>query len=143
MTANLRKLRRQYEERFLEPLNKQAEGLVSAEPAKYSPIFEMLQMVSINSLRKHDVRGERELIIFSDMLHNTPQFSMYKGAADFAAFAGSDYGRKLTLDLRDVRVELNVLINSPQLQTKRNLAFWEAYFNKAGARIVAVRPLEG
>jgi len=42
-----------------------------------------------------------------------------------------------------VEVELHYLMNAPQLQTKRNLKFWEDYFNKAGARIVAVRPLEG
>jgi hypothetical protein len=143
LTTNRRKLHRQYEERFLGPLTKVAEVLVATEPSRYSPIFEMLQMVSINAFRKHAVQGERRLLIVSDMLHNTSPFSMYKGAVDYEAFANSDYGRKLTLDLRNVKVELNILINTPQLQTKRNLAFWEAYFNKAGARIVAVRPLEG
>lgn len=143
LTSNKHRLRRQYEERFLEPLNKQAEKLVATESAKASPVFEMLQMVSINSFRKHDVRGERRLIVVSDMLHNTPQMTMYRGPVDYDPFAASDYGRKVALQMPDVKVELNVLMNSPQLQTKRNLAFWEAYFNKAGARVVAVRPLEG
>lgn len=142
-TSNKRKAHRQYEERFLVPLTKQAESLVATESAKASPVFEMLQMVSINSFRKHDVKGERRLIIVSDMLHNTPQMTMYRGPVDYDAFANTDYGRKVGLQMPDVKVELNVLMNSPQLQTKRNLAFWEAYFNKAGARIVAVRPLEG
>ena len=46
-------------------------------------------------------------------------------------------------ELRDVEVELHYLMNTPHLQTNRNLQFWIDYFNKAGARIVAVRPLEG
>jgi hypothetical protein len=143
LTANKRKLRRQFEERFLEPMLKQSESLVSKESAKYSPIFEMLQLVGINGFRKHEVKGERRLIVMSDMLHNTYQFSMYKGPVDFEPFASTDYGRKAMSDLRDVQVELLYLINSPQLQTKRNLKFWEDFFNKAGARVVAVRPLEG
>lgn len=142
-SANLRKLRRQYEERFVGPLVKQTEALVSTQSAKTSPIFEMMQLVGINAFRKHDVRGERRLIILSDMLHNTPQFSMYRGSIDFANFATTDYGKKAQADLRGVEIEIHYLMNSPQLQTKRNLKFWEDYFDKAGARIVSVRPLEG
>lgn len=142
-TANRRKLRRQYEERFLKPLAKQTESLVSSEAAKLSPIFEMLQLVSINAFRRHDVKGEKTLIVVSDMLHNTSPFSMYRGPVEFQNFAGSNYGRKVALQMPEVRVELNILINSPHLQTRRQAAFWEAYFSAAGARVVAIRPLEG
>lgn len=138
LTDNLKHLKRRYQERFLEPLLQESEMLVGSKPAKASPIFEMLQMVGINAFRKVDVSGERHLIIMSDMLHNTPQFSMYKGTVDYATFAVSDYGRKSQAELHDVQVELHYLINTPQLQTKRNLKFWEDYFSKAGARIVAV-----
>lgn len=143
LTSNLKRLRKQYEERFVGPLLKQSDALLATQSAKYSPIFEMMQLVGINAFRKHDVKGERRLIVMSDMLQNTPQFSMYKGAVDFGGFAESNYGKKTQLELRDVEVELHYLMNSPQLQTKRNLKFWEDYFSKAGARIVAVRPLEG
>ena len=142
-TANLKKLRRQYEERFVEPLLNHSNELLATQPAKASPIFEMMQLVGINGFRKNDVNGERRLIVMSDMLHNTPQFSLYKGPVEYAAFAESSYGKKTQLELRNVEVELHYLMNSPQLQTKRNLKFWEDYFNRAGARIVAVRPLEG
>jgi len=142
-TANIKKLRRQYEDRFVEPLLKQSEALLATQPAKTSPIFEMLQLVGINAFRKHDVKGERRLIVMSDMLQNTPQMSMYKGVVDYSSFSLTDYGKRTQLELRDVEVELHYLMNAPQLQTKRNLKFWEDYFNKAGARIVAVRPLEG
>lgn len=144
LTENVRRLKRQYQERFLEPLLQQSEALLSHQPAKASPIFEMLQLVGINAFRKHDVKGERRLIVMSDMLHNTPsQFSMYKGVMDYRTFAESTYGKRIQLELRNVDVELHLLMNSPQLQTLRLTKFWEDYFNKAGARIVAVRPLEG
>lgn len=142
-TANLKRLKAQYQSKFAEPMLELSESLVSTQPAKWSPIFEMLQLVGINGYRKHGIKGERRLIIVSDMLHNTPQFTMYKSPVDYASFAESVYGRKTQLELRDVDVELHYLMNSPQLQTKRNVKFWEDYFDNAGARIVAVRPLEG
>ena len=145
MTANLKKLRQQYELKFAEPMRKQSEALLSTTPAKTSPILEMVQLVGINAFRKHDVKGERRLIILSDMLHNTPQFSMFRNPAeyDYAAFAATTYGKKTQVDLGGADVELLYLLHTPQLQTRRNLLFWEEHFKKSGARVVAVQPLEG
>ena len=143
LTANLAHLRRQYEERFIAPLMAEADALQAATPAKTSPIFEMLQLVGINAFQSHGVKGERRLIVMSDMLQNTTQFSMYRGAADFDAFARSDYGRKVQAQLAGVDVELDVLVNTPALQTRRNLKFWEDFFDRSGARLVRVDPLEG
>ena len=145
MTATLKKLRQQYEQKFVEPMRKQSEALLSTTPAKTSPILEMVQLVGINAFRKHDIKGERRLIILSDMLHNTPQFSMFRSPADYyyAAFSLTAYGKKTQVDLGGVDVELLYLLHTPQLQTRRNLLFWEDYFKKSGARVVAVQPLEG
>lgn len=142
-TANLRKLRRQYEEGFSRPLIAQAEGLVGTQPSKSSPVLEMLQLVAINGFRRNDIKGERRLIIVSDMLHNTPQFSMYRELPDYGAFATSAYGQKTQLHLEDIEIELHYLINAAKHQTRQNLNFWEQHFNKAGARVVVVRPMEG
>jgi hypothetical protein len=46
-------------------------------------------------------------------------------------------------DLSGVEVELHQVLNYPKLQTPRQLAFWEKFFEKIGARIVSVRPMEG
>lgn len=145
MTANLKKLRQQYENKFVEPMRRQSDALLSATPAKTSPILEMVQLVGINGFRKHDVKGERRLIILSDMLHNTPQFSMFRSPADYdyAAFAATSYGKKTQLDLGGADVELLYLLHTPHIQTRRNLLFWEEYFKKSGARVVSVQPLEG
>jgi hypothetical protein len=143
LTATLHRLRRQYEERFLKPLLAEADRLASTESAKASPVLEMLQLVALNGFRKENIQGERRLILVSDMLHNTPQFSMYRGTPDYKAFSESTYGQKTRLDLPNTKVELHYLMNAPKLQTRQNLQFWEEHFNKAGARIVAVRPMEG
>jgi len=143
LTANPKQLRRQYEQRFIDPLLKESQALVASSPARLSPIFEMLQLVGINGFRTRAVQGERRLIVVSDMLHNTAQFTMYRGPAAYADFARTDYARRSQAELPGVEVELHVLMNTPQLQTRAQLKFWEDWFDKAGARIVAVQPMEG
>ena len=143
LTANVAKLNAQFRERFREPLLKQADALISTVPAKSSPIFEMLQLVSINGFRKHAVNGPRRLIVVSDMLHKSPQLSMYQTLPDFEAFSASEYGRKMRSELDRVEVELHHVLNYPKLQTRKQLEFWQTYFSRSGARIVAVRPMEG
>lgn len=143
LTSNLTKLRKQYENKFIEPLLGHFGDLFSPRPSDISPIFEMLQLVGLNGFQKHDVPGERRLLIVSDMLQNTPQLSMYKGPVDYAAFAPTDYAKRTQPDLRGVKVELYYLMNKPQIQTRRNLQFWEDFFEKAGARVDLVRPMEG
>jgi hypothetical protein len=143
LTANVSKLNAQFRERFREPLLKQADALISTRPAKNSPIIEMLQLVSINGFRKHAVNGPRRLVIVSDKLHKTRELSMYQVLPDMDAYEESDYGRKMKMDLGGVEVELHHVLNYPKLQTPRQLAFWEKFFEKSGARIVSVRPMEG
>lgn len=143
LNSNRAHLKRRFEEGFREPISRLLDELETKRSSRYSPIFEMLGMVSINGFRKENVSGPRRLIIVSDMLHNTPEYSMYRGTLDFERFHQSDYGRKMTTYFNGVDVEVQYLLNTPQLQTRRHLKFWEDYFAASGGRIVAVRPLEG
>lgn len=143
LTSNVERARRTYEEKFIKPLLSQAEALQSTQPAKLSPILEMVQLVAITGFRKHDVQGERRLFLMSDMLHNAASLSMYRGTPSYLEFAGTDYGRKTKAALKDVHVELHYLLNAPQLQTRRNLLFWEHYFREAGVQQIQVQLLEG
>lgn len=136
-------LKKRFEQQFLEPMRQLLEQLEGKRSSEFSPIFEMIQMTAINGFRRDNVSGPRRLIIVSDMLHNSQQYSMYKGNFDFERFEASDYGRKMTVSLPEVEVEIEYLLNTPSLQTRRHLKFWEDYFAKGGARIVAVRPFEG
>ena len=136
-------LQRQFQEQFRAPMLKLADELQATKPGNTSPVFEMLQLVSINSIAKQAVDGPKRLIIVSDMLHNTPEYSMYRKHEDFKAFQSSDYSRRLNTDFAGARVELHYIMNTPHLQTRRQLLFWEEYFKNSNGLLAAVRPLEG
>lgn len=143
MTANLARIKKRFEDDFKKPILKLSETVLVDKPSDRSPIFEMLQIASINGFRAKDVKGDRVLVIFSDMLPNTQEFSMFKGSTPFRSFHDSHYGRKSQTDLGGVKVEVNYLLNYPKLQTRSQLSFWEEYFEKAGARLISVKTLEG
>jgi hypothetical protein len=142
LTATLSHLHKRYQEQFLAKITSQLNELETTKPAAHSPIFEMLQLVGLHIHKRH-VTGERRLIVVSDMLANTRQFSMFREIPEFANFQASEYGSRSNADLSGVDVELNYLLFSPKLQTRRQLKFWEDYFGRAGAKIVVVHPLEG
>ncbi|WP_133118477.1 hypothetical protein [Caviibacterium pharyngocola] len=142
-TANLKKLKRQYEERFFSPILTISNELTNIEAAKRSPVMEQIQLVAINGFKKQHITGNRKLIIVSDMLQNTPEFSMYKTQISYSEFIKQDYAQRVKPDLNNVKVELYYIMNSPKLQTRRHLNFWEQYFDAAGARITLVKTLEG
>lgn len=143
LTANLKMLKRQFQEKFHGPMLKLGDELQTANPGKTSPVFEMLQLASINSFRKHDIAGPKRLIIVSDMLQNTPEYSMYKGIEDYQSFRSSEYSKKLHVDFMGASVELHYIMNTPHLQTRKQLLFWEEYFKNANGRLSAVHLLEG
>ncbi|ANI16306.1 MULTISPECIES: hypothetical protein [Pseudomonas] len=143
LDSNPTRIQERFEREFREPVTQLENVLMQDKPADKSPIFEMLQLVAINSFQSENIQGPKTLVVYSDMLANTSEFSMFKGQADFDGFAASAYGQKSQTRLDGVQVKLNYLMNYPKLQTRKQLAFWERYFEKAGARLVAVTPVEG
>jgi len=141
--SNPARIQERFEREFREPVIQLENVLMQEKPADKSPIFEMLQLVAINSFKAENIKGPKTLIVYSDMLVNTADFSMFKGQADFDGFATSAYGQKTQTRLKGVQVKLNYLMNYPKLQTRKQLTFWERYFEKAGARLIAVTPMEG
>jgi hypothetical protein len=142
-TSNPERIRRQFEARFLKPMAELAESLQASQPSPHSPIMEMLQLVAINGFRAAQTAGPQRLYVVSDLLQNTAAYSHYRGEADFAKFSASPLYAKARTDLGGVEVELAYLMNAPQLQTRRHAKFWEDYFQAMGAKLVAVRLLEG
>ena len=143
MTANLKRIDKRFNESFKEPILKLEKVLMAEKPAKYSPVFEMIQLTSIKGFRAQSVKGPKKLIIFSDMLANTAEFSMFNGVPDFKSFASTPYGQRSKTDLSDVKIEIHYLMKYPKLQTMKQLNFWEEYFEDAGARLTRVSTMEG
>jgi hypothetical protein len=135
-----------FHEKFEKPLDDVVRQIPLDVRAKTSPIFEMLQLAGINGFQHANVHGEKQLIIFSDMAANMPQFSMYKTAlAPYKDFAKTPYGRdSVAPALSGATVTINMLAAEPTAAsfTKRS-EFWAQYFSENGASLERVNPMEG
>jgi hypothetical protein len=143
LTANPARIKKRFDDQFRKPLMALRKEITLETPSAQSPVFEMLQLVSINGFGRVDTTGPRTLIVFSDMLPHMPGYSMFKELPEPKAFFDSAYGRKSQARLDDVEVHLNYLLNYPKLQTTKQAAFWEQYFDKSGAELVGVDVFEG
>jgi hypothetical protein len=143
LTENTKQFRRQYKEKFIQPVRNQTEQLLGIAPANESPILEMLQMVSLTSLQKHHVDGPKKLIVMTDLMQNSKQLSLYKGVPDFERFSDTAFAQKTKILFQDVEVRIDLLQNAPALQKQNLLTFWQMYFKKAGAASVDIVPLPG
>jgi hypothetical protein len=142
-TENLKQIQRRYRDRFLQPLFAQTAQMLRTEPAKESPILEMLQMVSLNAIAKRDVDGPRRLIVLSDLLQNSKPLSMYRDVPSYDDFAKSDYARKTRISFEGVEVEVWLLQNASGEKQKRLSEFWQRYFLDNGAVGFKLEPLPG
>lgn len=135
LTENEKLMARQFKKKFEAPLAKKFDELMEPHPAaKQSPIFEMIQAIAVNSFAKHDVAGDRRLIIYSDMLHNTKGFSLYK-SKNYDQFKNSNYYSELSFRLPDTEVDLYVFNTNPSLHKNNLIEFWKQFFKSKGAYI--------
>lgn len=132
---NKRKIQEAFNEKFNGPVWQvinELTGITSS--AKESPLFEMIQSIGVNSVQGINVDGPRRLIVFSDMLHNTSRYTMFRKGIKYSDFEKSNYARELKTNLYGVEVELHYFINHPEYQKDmHNPKFWKSYFKSAGA----------
>lgn len=132
-TENEKLMTRQFKKKFEAPLNRKFEDLMTPRSAaSQSPIFEMIQAIAVNSFLKHDVEGDRRLIIYSDMLQHTNKYSLYK-TMDYENFRRSKYFGEVSFRLPDTEVYLYVFNTQSSYHQNKLIEFWKQFFKEKGA----------
>ena len=126
---NPKKIRLKFDRFFSAPLKEVLVNIFPDRVDNRSPIFEMIRELS----RKDDFQSdvpERTLIIISDMMHNTANYSHYKNRVDYEYFSETPYSDEVAAHLDSVDVKIVYLLrdNTCRIQGKRHLLCWEEYF---------------
>ncbi len=144
--GNPRLVEKRWQEGFAMPIERLLEDLMQLDEADSSPIMESIQSIAVSILRGN-VAAEipKRLIIASDMLQHTVEYSQYKGGFDFQEFRESDYYRRLRADLRGVEVEIIYIRRDTRraVQGKAHIQFWRDYIRDQGGAVTHVIALEG
>lgn len=142
VTENPELWRRKYQNEFVKPLMDFEQQMRASQSSKWSPILEMLQVVAIR-FAKYDVHGRRSLFIVSDMLHNTPDYSLYRDPIDYDVLKRKPAFSRLRSKLETVEGNIFLLLNSPPLQTRKLSKFWEDYLRDMGGSLEKIESLPG
>lgn len=86
LSVNKKIIARNYEEEFKTPLSENLGGLLTGMGARQSPIIKTLQNISIDAFGSFSGVGRRQLIIVSDMVQHSDDWSFFRDPANFEAF---------------------------------------------------------
>ncbi|MGH8551272.1 MAG: hypothetical protein ACRERU_22230 [Methylococcales bacterium] len=144
-TANPKALRKRWKERFEKPLDAAIEGFMRPASARYSAILEMLQIVALSGFPPGSENAGKLMIIVSDMLHHTTEWSHYRGEMDFNSLLKSPYYQKIRTDLHDAEVRILYVRRdgAEHLQTKGHAYFWADYLNSINGRVTLIEKIDG
>ena len=118
---------------FKAPLMQALEAAISSGNANRSPIMESIQSGALTSLLKPDAQAlPRKLIVVSDLLQHTDEFSFYRTIPAFASLASDPNYSKLKTNLNGVDVELWVLRNHTKDATELADLWRRIIFDQGG-----------
>lgn len=142
LTSNKRRLREQWEESFYLRLSDEVDNLIGENRADWSPILEMLKLVSINTMYDSEA-AEKRIIFVSDMLHHTKEFSHYEKRPDYESFKETAYHLEQKPHLSDVDLTIFYIVRPRDinLQNRGHVRFWESLTTSNGGRISRVKTI--
>ena len=132
---NPTQIRERYQREFLTPINTEVSVTLAGQVQTQSPIMEALQSLIADTPNFTTARGQRKLVIVSDMLQNSDIISFYRNE-NWKHFSGSDGESRLATNLHNVSVEIMRIPRSGDEVPPRELVddFWTRYFDLQGSR---------
>src|SRR5262249_17302583 len=140
-------LAKHWQERFAAPLDAAFEQMMTPRAAeKYSPIMETIQSVALTAFERVPTVSARRLVMASDMIQNTREFSQYSSrGVSFVEFQRTPYFNRVRCDLGDSNVTILYLNRdaTPAIQGKDHINFWRDYLAAMNGRLDRVVRLAG
>lgn len=136
--------RKRWVDSFNAPLEAAMAQVVSASQADSSPIMAALQQIAVERLTSaRDRATPSRIIVISDMLEHTPDFSIYQSGPDFAAFEQSRSARANATNLSAAEVEIWYLHRETRFSSVDVVQFWTQWVSESGGVFKHAIPMQG
>jgi hypothetical protein len=147
-TKNPRLARLQWIESFQQPAKDAVKNSLASAKANSSPIMAAIQDIAIDQFSSDVVQGiPKTLIVISDMLEYTRDYSQYPSAGDlsYQRFQRSPAYLKFRTDLHGARVTIQyVRRNLPaKFDTHQHMEFWYKWIQENRGVYETVKSLQG
>lgn len=144
-TANPEAAKRRWIAEFRDPIRAVlAEGLPQIG-GDVSPIMASIQRIAVDRFDGEAMRTRpKRLVIVSDMVENTADYSQYRGDLGFARYASSVAAKTMATDLRGAEVTVYYVQRlSPGLDSAEHIRFWTDWVTANDGRLVEAVKLQG
>lgn len=134
---NPRMIEDTWRETFYEPLSEEIEKALMDKRQPSSPLFEAVYSIADRADFRAS-RGDRRIILISDLMQHSGEFSFYKTGTDKEAFSKTRLADQVP-EMEGVEIVARVVprqeYDLPMSDVK---AFWRDYFEKTGAEFTSV-----
>jgi len=125
---------------FDKPLQNLFDSVLSSETAQISPIMESIQSIAVTSLESQKYVSKkipRRLIIISDLMQYTKDYSQYRPLTSFDHFRDTPYYQGVRSDLADIHIEIWYIRRQNTLarQGEKHVDFWRDYIADQGGNV--------
>lgn len=145
-TANPAAARRRWLAEFREPVGTVVAGGLPQLSAETSPIMAAIQRIAVDRFDGRAREGvPKRLVIVSDMMENTADYSQYRGDASVERWRASPAARRYATDLEGADVTLyyvDRLVGRP-FGSADHLRFWASWVDENGGRLAEAVKLQG
>ena len=130
LATNKNQIKQKYDEKFSDKLNETLNNMLLPNTEDISPIFEMIKVVAVKAFPLKETINGNHLIVVSDMLHNSSDYSHYQSKPDIISFKDSNFRKKINVDLMQSKVNILYVIreNYLNLQNDNHKNFWAGVF---------------
>ena len=142
---NPKKLKKKWEEKFSDKVDKVLTDAISPGKKEHSPIMEMIQAVLVSAYPLSSEKQPKKLLVISDMLHHTKEYSHYTDSMDYSHFRSSPYYKRVLTNLQDVEITILYVgrSNVSEIQDNRHIDFWIQYITKMGGTVAQIERVPG
>jgi hypothetical protein len=138
-------INKRWNDKFVKPLDGAIEYFMSPSTSSTSPIMEMFQIVSLSAFPPGSEDIPKQIVLVSDMIHHSSEWSHYRGQMDIKQLMSTAYYQKLSTDLHGAEVVILYIRRegAEALQTKRHALFWADYVESIGGRVTLIERVDG
>ena len=142
---NPKRIRQHWQDNFATPLNKAIAGFMIPATSSTSPVMEIFQIIALTAFPPENRQTAKKIVLISDMLHHTSEWSHYREQFDFQYLKTTPYFQRIQTDLQGADVQILYLRrdNMEKLQTKRHAYFWADFIESVGGQVSIIERIDG
>lgn len=146
LTGNPELAKKRWRDMFQNPLQKSIEVALQPIPAQTSPILTTLQRIALDRFTSRAAASvPKTLVIVSDLIEHTPDYSQYHGDLTYERFRKSLAYRKVKTDLHRTSVRIYYVQRKmpTAFDTGAHIRFWLDWVEDNNGRFLDAKKLQG